>query len=239
MTPPRVVMLSFWRNDVARGLTERAAHLLDKTYPNLDWVWVVGDSADGTDLALMDVTESHPRGWACSTLDLGDTGIPGDEPNVRLHRLSVTAQMGLNCIPDDADYVCIHESDIQSPPDLVERLLAVGKDVVGGWPVLGAAPVFYDTWAYRGLDGEHFTNHPPYHPDYQMVTPFEVQSVGTVWLFPAAAVRAGLRCTTFGCVELCRGLREQGYRIWCDPRLEVVQPMALWTAQRFPTEVAV
>ncbi len=233
-----VVMLSFWRNDVARNLTERAAHLLDKTYRRLEWVWIVGDSTDGTHEALADIVESHPRREGVRLVDIGDTGIRGDDPNTRLHRLGVTAQAALETIDAGDEWVIVHESDIQSPPDVVERLLAGGQDVVGAWPVLGAAPMFYDIWAYRGLDGAHFTNYPPYHAAYRPDAPFEVQSVGTVWGFPAAAVRAGMRCTTFGCVEMCTELRAQGYRIWVEPRLEVVQPRALWTAQRFPTEVA-
>lgn len=231
-------MLSFWRNDVARNLTARAAHLLDKTYPALEWVWIVGDSDDTTAEALHDIQASAAVGLAISIVDIGDTGIPGDDPNVRLRRLSVTAQAGVDQVTPADDVVIIHESDIQSPPDLVERLLAIPQAVVGAWPVLGAAPLFYDIWAYRGLDGEHFTNYPPYHPTYRADAPFALASVGTVWKFPAAAVQAGLRCATFGCVELCAGLRAQGYGVWCDPRIEVVQPLALWTAARFPVEVA-
>ncbi len=244
---PNVVMLSFWRNDVGRNLTERAAHLLDKTYSALEWVWIVGDSTDGTTEALEDVVRSHPRRYSCAVIDIGDTGIRGDDPNTRLHRLGVTAQAALDEVTIADDWVIIHESDIQSPPDIVEGLLTSGQEmevplpmsrVMGAWPVLGAAPMFYDIWAYRGLDGQHFTNYPPYHAVYRPDAPFEVQSVGTVWGFPAAAMRAGMRCTTWGCVEMCAELRAQGYHIWVDPRIEVVQPIALWTAQRFPTEVA-
>ena len=49
---PKVVLLSLWRDDTGRHLEARVAHLLGKTYPALRWLWVVGDSADGTEDAL-------------------------------------------------------------------------------------------------------------------------------------------------------------------------------------------
>lgn len=231
-------MLSFWRTDVGRDLTARAAHLLGKSYPGLEWVWVVGDSTDSTYEALDGVCANHPSGDQVDIYDIGPTPTMVTDPNPRLRAFSRAAQRGLDSVWGDIETVVIHESDIESPPDLVEQLLAVDGDVVGAWPVLESRAVFYDTWAYRGLDGEHFTNGYPWHRDYREDAPFEVQSVGTVWRFPAAAVRRGLACTQFGAVELCRGLRQQGYRIWCDPRLIVVQPRALWTPQPFPVEVA-
>ena len=235
---PNVTMLSFWRNDVGRNLTARAVHLLDKTYPELEYLWVVGDSTDSTYEALEGVCASHPNGDAVDILDCGLTPMLEDFPSPRLRAFSRAAQFGLSKLYRDIDEVVIHESDIESPPDIIERLLAVDVDVVGAWPVLGERHVFYDIWAYRGLDGNYFTNHWPYHHSYREDRPFRVESVGTVWCFPAEAVRRGLTCYTLGAVELCRGLREQGYRIWCDPRLTVVQPRALWTPQPFPVEGA-
>ena len=235
---PNVMMLSFWRNDVGRHLTERAAHLLDKTYPGLEYVWVVGDSTDSTYEALEGVCANHPSGDQVDIYDIGPTPTMVTDPNPRLRAFSRAAQRGLDSVWGDIETVVIHESDIESPPDVVEQLLATDGDVVGARPMLGDSARFYDTWAYRGLDGGHFRNDPPYHSDYRDDAPFEVASVGTVWRFPAAAVRNGLACTQFGAVELCRGLRQQGYRIWCDPRILVVQPLALFTSQPFPVEVA-
>jgi hypothetical protein len=228
--------VSFWRNDVGRDLSARAAHLLAKTYAPLEWVWIVGDSQDTTYEALDGLLADHPRGDLVTLLDIGVQPVPQRAVDPRMWQFSRAAQAGLNAVPSDAEHVLIHESDIESPPDVVECLLAVEGDVVGAWPVLGDRHVFYDTWAYRGLDGDHFTNEWPYHIDAHERHPFEVSSVGTVWRFPAAALRQGLTCTEMGAVELCRGLRAQGYRIWCDPRLVVVQPRSTFVPQPFPVE---
>lgn len=228
---PSVIMLSCWRNDVQRQLAQRAQHLLAKSYPNLRWVWVVGDSQDQTAEELRYEMFCHNRN--VTLVDIGDTGL-----TERMRRFGTAAQAGLDRVLPEDDYVLVHESDLVSPPDIVERLLAPGHDVLGGWTVLGSAPLLYDIWGIRGLDGAHFHGLPPYHHDYRPDAPFEVSSVGSCWLLPAAAVRDGIRCDTFGAVELCRGLRERGYRIWCDPRIEIVQPLALWTSREFPPEVA-
>lgn len=227
-----IAMLSCWRNDEARNLEARAAHLLSKTYPGLRWVWVVSDSDDLTYAMLQRIMRTH-LDQDITVVDLHRDGPP---PKERMRRFGSAAQAGIECVQDTDAAVLIHESDLISPPDVVERFLAVGGEVVAGWPVLGDASNFYDIWAYRGLDGRHFTNTPPYHPSYRPDAPFEVSSVGSCWLLPAAAVRDGIRCDTFGAVELCAGLRRRGYRIWVDPTIEIVQPLDLWTAHAFPSE---
>ena len=235
MTPP-VVLVSLWRNDAARALPERAAHLLAKTYPALRWLWVVGDSTDATTDHLAAIAAADGRD--ITVLDLGDTGAVPATPEGRLVRLSRTVNAALAQVRATDAVVCCHESDLLSPPDVVERLLAPGHACMGAWPMLRglAQACFYDTWAVRGLDGRTFTNHPPYHPEYRADAPFEVSSFGSVYLFPAAAVRRGLRADTLAVVDLAHGLRAQGYPLWVDPTCEVVQPAALWTPLPFPRE---
>jgi len=235
MDNPRVMMLSLWRNDEGRQLPDRIAQLLLKSYPELRWVWVVGDSADGTEERLRRVARTVKG----IEVVKADTGIVGDEPGTRMRRLSLTASAGLDRVRPEDDYVLIHESDIISPHDLVERLLATGKCPVAGWPVLGgqSGGIFYDTWAYR-KDGRKFSNEPPHHPAYRPDQLFEVDGVGTVWMFHAEDVRAGVRCEALAAVELCQKLRARGRRIWVDPTLVVVQPLDLLIPHAHPKEVA-
>jgi len=238
---PRVVLLSLWQNDADRDLLARAEHLWSKTYPTPRWVWVIGDSQDGTLAMLHEARQAAtPDRRARTTIvDLGDTGCPGADHHARLHRLSVTVNAALGYVHRVDNYVCWHESDLQSPPDVVERLLATGHPCVAGWPMLrgNGYDQFYDTWAFRGLDGAHLTAEPPHHPDYRPDVCFEVSSFGSVYLFPAAAVRQGLQATTRACVDLCAGLRAQGHTLWVDPTCEVVQPADLWVPQRWAAEV--
>lgn len=216
----RVVMLSFWRDDARRNLSARAYHLLTKTHPALRYVWVVGDSCDATWSILQREAEGRP----VQLLNI-HTGIPE-----RFERLSFTANVALGCVGESDDVVMIHESDLISPPDVVEQLLATGKDVVGGWPVLtipGHRELFYDTWGYHAR-GACFQNTPPYHAVYRPDALFRVDGVGSVWAFPAADVRDGLRCETQGARDLCRGLRQRGHEIWVAPWIKIVQPYDLW-----------
>jgi hypothetical protein len=134
----------------------------------------------------------------------------------------------------DLDAVVQHESDLRTSKDVVEALSAHadGNTVVAGWPTLRTRrddTVFYDIWAYRGLDGEHFTPYEPFHPDYRKDAPFEVGSVGSVWFAPFAAwVNQQVR--TEACVELCRQWRRMGLRVLVVPWIAVEQPRDLWVA---------
>jgi len=130
------------------------------------------------------------------------------------------------------DFVVIHESDILSPYDVVERFVAhakAGRCPIAGWPTLtfpSGYTQFYDIWGYRKA-GRLFHNDPPYHSCYNPTEPFEVDSVGTVWMLPAEDIRRGVRCYQNGAVELCQKLRANGRRIWVDPTLVVEQPYDL------------
>lgn len=220
MTIPRVVMLSFWRNDADRRLEDRARHLLAKTYPLLRWVWVVGDSDD--------VTANILRALS------GDANVQVIEHTTgytdRYMRLSTSANLGIDRVQPDDDYVFIHESDLVSPPDVVERLLSHGKMPIAAWPTITLpdfGKAFYDIWGFR-KDGMLFSNLPPFHPAYLSQEVFEVDSVGSCWMFHAADARAGVRMGRGCAVEMCQRLRWRGRRIWVDPTTEVEQPVDLW-----------
>ncbi len=232
---PQVAMLSLWRNDTKRDLEARARHLLSKTYPALRWVWVVGDSADATYEQLLGiVNEVHP--WRRVDLLRADSGIIGEDPKTRRRRLGATANIWLERVRADDDYLLVHESDIISPDDVVERMLghaAAGCCPIAGWPILPIVPglfVFYDIWAYR-KDGRMFSNYPPFHDCYRADELFEVDSFGTCWLFDAADARAGARFGDEAVLTMCADLRNRGRRLWVDPHLVVLQPRELWVPQ--------
>lgn len=226
----RVAMLSLWRNDANRWAKERAEHLLSKTYPNLRLVWVVGDSSDNT-LAVLQEAIKHGRREV--VILNGDTGILGETLPERLRRLGVTANVGFDTVRPDDDYWMIHESDLASPSDIVDRFVAhaeAGRSPIAGWPILpfgNGQAVFYDIWAYR-KDGQLFSNCPPFHPCYRPDEPFEVDSVGSCWMFHAEDLRAGVRERDKACLDLCDGFRARGRHIWVDPTLVIVQPPAMW-----------
>lgn len=257
---PAVVMLSMWRNDAKRRLQERVTYLLSKTYPALRWVWIVGDSTDDTEARLRELATKHPAGGRV-TIARRDTSIAGEDPESRIRRLSETANAWFDYVEEGDSYCLIHESDLVSSPDVVERLLATGKCPVAGWPVLEVnnERLFYDTWAYRCW-GWRFSNRAPYHPCYRPDELFEVDSVGSVWLFYAEDVRVSgpgsakdvalrpaqdvalrqaqdvARCIDRGALDLCAWMTAHGRSIWVDPTLTILQPTSLWTTQAPPAE---
>ncbi len=231
MSLPNVVMCSMWRNDAVRALQDRVASLIGKTYHNLRWLWVVGDSVDDTARQLREIAA---RGSRIELVFLR-TGITKSDPASRLRRMGLTANAALEHVRETDDLVLWHESDIISPPDIVERLVAhvqAGRCPIAGWPVLpwGSGVVFYDIWAYR-KDGRLFTNMPPFHECYRPTEPFEVDSMGTCYMVDATDIRAGARFGEKAVLDLCAALKERGRQIWVDPTLTVLQPAELWTPQ--------
>lgn len=237
---PRVVMCSMWKDDCNRRIVDRVEHLLAKaeTYPALRFVWVVGDSTDDTTRALANLSMGYDN---ARIVDIGDTGIVGSGMATRLRRLSETGNEWWNWCDGGFDgYVMIHESDILSPPDVVNQLVAHaerGRCPIAGWPTIklrgeqGVA-YFYDTWAYR-KDGVRFENDVPYHACYRYPEPFTVDSFGTMYMFHAEDVPL-VRFENNAVLDLCRQLREQGRDLWVDPTLKVEQPRDLWTFYNAP-----
>ncbi|MGP1666844.1 MAG: hypothetical protein ACTS5I_13215, partial [Rhodanobacter sp.] len=168
MTLPRVLMCSMWRNDEKRAIVARVEHLLSKaeTYSNLAWRWVVGDSTDGT----ADTLRQLSVGYDVEVLDIGDTGAEGEDAPNRLRRLSLTANHYFKRT-QGYDYILVCESDIISPPDLVNRLVADaerGICPVAAWPIINmrGETWCYDIWALR-KDGVRFKSKAPFHQAYQ------------------------------------------------------------------------
>lgn len=233
MTQPTVVLASLWRNDAERNLPDRVEHLLAKAelYPACRWLWVVGDSGDDTLTTLAQLCEGYDV-----TIVVQDTGILGDDSKSHLCRLSQTANAIWRNVRAADDYVVVHESDIQSPIDLLPLLMRhvdAGRECVAGWPLLQITPgrwIFYDRWAYR-RDGVMFRHRPPYHKCFDATKPFEVDSFGSVYMLPAYDARH-IVMESEAVLDLCAQLKERKHTLWVDPSLTVIQPHSLWTPRK-------
>ncbi len=222
-----IVMLSLWRNDVARDLEARVAHLLSKTCKQgLRWLWITGDNDDETCQRLSDAI---PEGMPVTIID-ANTGIVGEDIDTRRRRGSETATELFAHIESTDDFACLHESDLRSEHDVVDQLLASGNgSPIAGWPTLGNGPRprFYDIWAYRDLRGRPFSPRSPFAKGYTPHAPFEVGSFGSVWLVPAPLLKDRV-IETRAVLELCQQWRAEGVTLLADPRIAVVQPLELW-----------
>ncbi len=225
-----VVVMSLWRNDANRNLRERALHLLSKgsaVHTTL-YLWAVGDCDDDTWDKLAEIVDEHE--FTHDIILLGaDTGIIGEDVDTRRARSSATAtrMFGfLELYRDEADYVLLHESDLQSPPDVIDRLLkGGGGNPCAGWPIikLGGDTLFYDTWAYRYVHGTYFFAESPRPPQQ-----FSVRGFGSVWVAPTRLV-AGRVLKRFAIRELCEQWWGEGVPMFCDPRVTIEQPTSLWS----------
>lgn len=228
---PQVAMISLWRNDLERDIHKRMDMLTQKSYPRLRWIWVVGDSDDTTADVLLDYKTAERYHWGLD-IEIVEhwTGVKGMDHASRLRRLSLSLNEAFDLIRPKDDYVIIHESDLESPRDLVEQFLATEKDYVAGttWLQLDRGDLFYDIWGFRAK-GKRFTNDPPYHEVYREDALFPVDSVGSCWMFPAQPIREGVRCYHAATRELCAKLREEhDAQWWVAPWIKIRQPKALW-----------
>ncbi len=234
----RVCIMSLWRNDADRNLKERARHLLSKTsaYHDVRWLWITGDNDDDTHGMLDDERKRAGLGTGDVEIIVYDSGIVGEDVATRRRRGSDTATVMFGGLRDGTkpkrdDFAVLHESDIQSPPDLVDRLLYHLAErgqlsAVAAWPVmdLNGRDVFYDTWAFRNLKGERFQQHAR---PCRGITCMEVSSFGTVWLAPAFLVRD--RTISELCVvDLCSQWKCEGVKLWAAADVVVRQPADLW-----------
>lgn len=240
MTQPRVLLCSMWREDAWKSIGNRVRHLLAKaeTYANVRFLWVVGDSRDETAAVLRELT----AGNAAVTIIEMETGIAGEDTESRLRRLSLTANVYLkNVLPSD-DLVVIHESDLLTPPDLVNRFVADaerGICPVAAWPIINLVEGVvwcYDVWALR-KDGARFTNGPPYHQAYQADRVFSVDSFGSVFMFHAEDA-PHVHMDKRAVLDLCWHLRERGRTLWVDPEIVAEQPLELFTFRAITEEYA-
>lgn len=225
-----IVVMSLWRNDANRNLRERVLHLLSKrsNKHKVAFLWAVGDCEDDTREQLLKIIDEFSFKRDIMLIRT-DTGIVGEDVDTRRARSSATATAmfaHLKTYYAEAEYVLLHESDLQSPVDVIDRLLLTGSgQPCAGWPVIdiGSGPQFYDTWAYRYTAGDYFTAGAP-QPQY----PFRVRGFGSVWAAPAHLV-AGRVLKRFAIRELCEQWWEEGVPMFCDPRVIIEQPTALWS----------
>ena len=138
-------------------------------------------------------------------------------------------------LESDCGRVLWCESDLVLPNDLLEQLLPEPCDIVA--PAIFLGSMFYDTWGFRGLDGERFTNDAPYHREFRHHALVPLSSVGSCVLFRREIFDRGVRFRgTYDdglLVGVCRDAGALGFRTFMDSRIAILHPTSQWRRQQY------
>jgi len=176
------------------------------------FVFVEGDSTDSTYQRLLKWRDGPFK--ANTQVIKHDQHIPYYGSVVHPKRLSCLAELAniaLDAIPEETDYILWVESDLIFESDLVRHLLLLsgGKHAVAPYIITQKTRQFYDIWAFR-KDGVQFNPHKPYiHGESHL---FDVDSAGSVLLVPARFRSCRFK-TENAIIGWCENLKEEGCSI--------------------------
>jgi hypothetical protein len=203
-------------------------------------VAVEGDSTDRGATRAHLIAESHGFNFGLRTHNHGRPFYGSVEHPDRMESLSTVCNAMLDSVAPSDDVVVYVESDLVWDPATIHYLInllvgANGKYAVVS-PLIFAGQLFYDVWAFRGLDGQRFSPFPPFHSSLnghrhrhftsdpianQLV---EVSSVGSCLVMSGEAART-VRVSDGGAlVGWCKSAREHGHCIAIAPELAVRHP---------------
>lgn len=232
---PTIAVCSLFRDSAPEVAYFRA--LLDNQlaavgHPfDLRFSFIEGDSRDDTWARLSRWADEDPR------VLLGKIDVePLASWEARIQAWAALGNATIDQLRGHAwDYLLWCESDLCLPPDLIQLLLRSQCDIVA--PAIYLGGLFYDIWGFRALDGSHFRNEAPYHPQFHPLGLTELSSVGSVVLFRRAVFDAGIRFRgeyPDGLLAgVCADARAKGFRVFCDSRTAVVHPTARWERQQY------
>lgn len=212
---------------------EGLAHALQARGDLLNVVAVYGDSTDGTPEDLFE--RACFSGLGVLLLE-SNHGGPHYGSIVHPDRFRQLAQIGnvlLRAIPPDSAAVILVESDliwtVETMMELIDHFIHTPNAVFAPM-VFHSDPAdrFYDTFAFR-VWGEPFTNAAPYHPALVSRGPMpiallEVESAGSCLVMPAYVAKRVTVPEKDVIVGTCKQIRDQGFRIYVDPRAIIRHP---------------
>lgn len=230
--PERVAVGSLFRNS-SRTLGYYRALLENQIGDGFELVFsfVEGDSSDDTwqRLQAWASEDSRVRLKKCDVEPVSDFQ----------DRVRKWAELGNEVIENldgvEYDWFLWCESDLCIPPDLILQLLAARKDIVA--PVIFLGDLFYDTWGFRGQDGQRYRNTAPYHPAHRSFATTPIQSAGSVLLIRKSVLDKGIRFRGVYdnglLVGICKDARDLGFEVHVDSSTCVIHPTSLWKAQQY------
>lgn len=198
-----------------------------------------GDSQDGTWAFLQKWASEDPR----ISLAQEQAGEAVEKED-RAARWARVGNSCLDLVPTSGPHTHVLwlEADLCFPPELLSRLLAHQVDIVAPMIYLGGQ--FYDTWGFRDIEGQKWTNLAPYHPEFKAMSLMEMGSVGSCVLFRREVLEKGIRFKgTYEnglLVGMCQDARAVGFRVWADTGTAILHPVDQWEAQMWrPSSVQI
>lgn len=233
-----VVIGSLFRDSSSRGHLDRYIRQVE----NANWPGPVrviamhGDSTDDTLERLMQWQKTSER--IKVTILHEDTGTPLWGSIVKPERFAHLAGLAnkvMECYGGE-DYFMWMESDIIWKTDLMMRFTYLSKPFQAPMVIMAHKLIFYDVWAFRrgteqinpvperyGPGCFHWI--PPFHPCYNPVTPFQVDSAGTcLWIAKEIMEQKPRFRQEDAIVGLCHDITEKGHELWVNPKTTIWHP---------------
>lgn len=221
MSVPKIAVCSLFRDcvdDVRRTFIERSKWKYDRN--KIVHICMEGDSVDGT---WEEFDSIHGFNIIKEKIDSGSPKYGSFAIPERLILLANLWNRALDlAVSEKAHYILMLDSDIITPPNIIQNLMSHGLPVVAPMFYFENSDFFRDTWGYR-VNNEQFSNRYPYHPAFKNGKLFEASSVGVPFM-KYEVVKNGARCTDQEVVGLCGSITKLGYKIYIDSMTSVYHP---------------
>jgi Cryptococcal mannosyltransferase 1 len=222
-----IVVVSAFRNArrLIRPFAQQVRALWQLRQPDrVRLVAVEGDSLDDTPERLKDIFLECVPEWKITKCDHGQPQFGSVESAVRFAALSLVVNAGLEQVEDTDDVFIWVESDLVWSAETISELIDAVADTDIVAPLTMAGDHFYDTWAFRGLDGQRFAPFAPYHSSLNGARLTDVNSVGSCLAAKAVVARRCRVRDDLCLVGFCNDARRHGYRVSVIPSLRIKHP---------------
>lgn len=187
-----------------------------------------GDSTDNTRDELIKQARAHQLDLELLDVTHGGPHYGSTEQPERMAQLSKIANSIFDAVRPDDDMIVYCESDLLWAPAAAISLInhayhgTYNFDV---WaPLVMAGDLFYDTWAYRDLNGNRLSPLKPYHRHLENDKIMELSSAGSFLVARASIARHCRIRDNNALVGWCADVRRNGWKIAIDSLVTVRHP---------------
>ena len=175
-----------------------------------------GDSTDGTRASVIEHATRHGIDITLVNTTHGGKRYHSVEDPIRLRMMSNVMNSAMLLVRGSDSIVMWVMADVVYEISTIVEMLDTVKQHSMGTIVAPLAlshdgSYFWDTWAFR-IDGQRFTNNPPYHPQLAEVGLTKLDSAGTCLVMPAQVAK-DCRAELLEAVDFCNDARSKGYDI--------------------------